>query len=214
MSRPDRATRRKLPEERRAEIIETASAIARSEGLDKVTARRVAEALGVFPGLINHYFRSADELVAAAFNHAASQEHHEVFGHAEGATTPLERIQRVLDQWLNIEPTDPMDVVWFDAWQASRRRPALAAVVIERMNADLARLEALIRAGNDAGVLHAADPAAASVCIMALVDATSVNTAIRDAIDYTPVIEMAFTATESTLGLSAGSLRRTPAVTD
>src|SRR5947209_8542879 len=151
MSRLDRATRRKLPEERRTEIIETASAIARSEGLDKVTARHVADALGVFPGLINHYFRSADDLVAAAFDHAASREHHNVFGDAEAASTPLEQIQRVLDCWLSIT-SDPMDIVWFDAWQASRRRPALSAVVVERMNADLARLEALIQAGNEAGV--------------------------------------------------------------
>jgi DNA-binding transcriptional regulator YbjK len=62
MSSPDRATRRKPPDERRAEIIETASAIALAEGLDKVTARRVADALGVFPGLVNHYFRTADAL--------------------------------------------------------------------------------------------------------------------------------------------------------
>ena len=210
MSRPERANRRKPPDERRAEIIQTASALARSEGLDKVTARRVADALGVFPGLISHYFRSADDLVAAAFEHAATQEHREVFGHAEAAPTPLEQIQRVLDCWLTIEHSDPMDVVWFDAWQASRRRPALAAVVLERMNADLARLEALINAGNEAGVLHAHDAAAAAVCIMALVDATSVNTAIRDAIDYTPVIEMAYTATEATLGLAAGTLQRRP----
>jgi hypothetical protein len=135
-----------------------------------------------------------------------------VFGHAEEAATPLEQLQRVLDSWLTIERSDPMDVVWFDAWQASRRRPALAAVVLERMTADLARLEALIRAGNETAVLRAADPAAAAVCVMALVDATSVNTAIRDAIDYTPVIEMALTAAEATLGLPAGTLGRRPAV--
>jgi AcrR family transcriptional regulator len=214
MSRPERTTRRKPPEERRAEIVETAAAIALAEGLDKVTARRVADALGVFPGLVNHYFRTADELVAVAFDHAATREHHEVFGYAEEASAPLEQLQRVLDAWLTIERSDPMDVVWFDAWQASRRRPALAAVVLERMTTDLARLEALIRGGNEAGVLHAKDPAAAAVCVMALVDATSVNTAIRDAIDYTPVIEMALTAAEATLGLPAGTLRGRPAATD
>jgi hypothetical protein len=84
-------------------------------------------------------------------------------------------------------------------------------IVRGRMNADLARLKALIRAGNEAGVLHAADPAAAALCVMALVDAMSVNTAIRDAIDYTPVIEMAFSATERVLRLPDGSLRREPA---
>jgi hypothetical protein len=47
---------------------------------------------------------------------------------------------------------------------------------------------------------------------MALVDATSVNMAIREVIDYTPVIEMALTAAEATLGLPTGTLGRRSAV--
>ena len=62
MSSPLDAARRKPPKERRAEIIEAAAGIALADGLERVTARRVAEALGVFPGLVNHYFGSADDL--------------------------------------------------------------------------------------------------------------------------------------------------------
>lgn len=207
MSSPAASPRRKAPEERHAEIVETAADIALHEGLEKVTARRVAQALGVVPGLINHYFRSADELVAAAFAHAAAAEREQVFGHAEAAATPPEQIQRLLDDWLDTE-SDSVSLLWLDAWQASRRRPALLSAVTEQMNADLVRLETLIRAGTDSGLLHVASPAAAALRIMALVDATSIQAAVRVTIDYTPVVDMVFTATEDTLGLPRGTLRR------
>ena len=54
-SRPQATARRKPASERLAEIIETAAAIAVAEGLDRVTAKRVAAELGVFPGLVSHY---------------------------------------------------------------------------------------------------------------------------------------------------------------
>ena len=71
-SRPNATARRKPAGERLAEIIETSGAIAVAEGLDRVTAKRVAAELGVFPGLVSHYFATADELVATAFAHAAA----------------------------------------------------------------------------------------------------------------------------------------------
>ena len=62
---------RKSPEARRAEIVATAARIALTEGLECVTLRRVAEELTVRPGLISHYFPSAEDLVAEAFSVAA-----------------------------------------------------------------------------------------------------------------------------------------------
>src|SRR5580693_297569 len=123
-SRPQSAARRKPATERRAEITETAASIAVSEGLDKLTAKRVAETLGVFPGLVTHYFATADELVAAAFAHAATQEREDLFGRAGAAGLPRDQMRRLLAAWLH-EDRDPVSLLWLDAWQASRRRPAL-----------------------------------------------------------------------------------------
>jgi AcrR family transcriptional regulator len=207
MSTPRPAARRKPPEERRAEIIKTAATIAVTEGLDKVTARRVADALRVFPGLVNHYFRSADELVAAAFTHATANESEDVYRNAEAATTALEQIQRLLHDWIDTERGNSISLLWLDAWQASRRRPALQTAVIDQMNADLDRLQTLIRAGIDNGQLHVTDPAGAATCVMALVDAMSIHAAVGTKIDYTPVNDMVFTNTEDMLGLPRGALR-------
>lgn len=211
MSSPPDSARRKAPEERRAEMIEAAAAIALADGLERVTARRVAEALGVFPGLVSHYFRSADELVAAAFVHAAASEHTQVFTHAEAATTRPEQIERLLNEWLSTEH-DSMSLLWLDAWQASRRRPALMSAVTDQMSVDLSRLQTLIQAGIEEGHLEVAnaDVAAAALQLMALVDATSIQAAVRARIDYTPVYEMAIDTAETILGLPRGALRNGP----
>ncbi|MFJ3993300.1 TetR family transcriptional regulator [Streptomyces sp. NPDC090032] len=55
-----------------SELLHAASTIAVSEGLDKPTVKRVAQAVGVIPGLVDHHFKSADELAAAVFSHAAT----------------------------------------------------------------------------------------------------------------------------------------------
>ena len=171
-----------------------------------MTARRVADALDVFPGLINHYFRSADELVAAAFAHAAARETDEVLSYAETGATPVEQIGRLLRDWLDSRH-DSVSLLWLDAWQASRRRPALLNAVTQQMKAQLTRLQALIRDGNDSDDLHVLDPAAAALQIMALIDATSVQAAIRSTIDYTPVSDMAIDTAENILALPQGALR-------
>src|SRR5215470_3321367 len=109
-SRPQPAARRKAPAQRRAEIIEAASAIALRDGLDKVTAKRVAAVLGVRPGLVDHYF-SADQLVAAAFAHAASAERNEVFGEAESVSDPVAGLTCLMTAWLDPDH-DEFSLLW------------------------------------------------------------------------------------------------------
>src|SRR3984885_1855718 len=177
MSSPPNTARRKPPEARRTEIMQTAASIALTDGLDK-----------------------------AAFAHAAARETDEVLSYAETAATPVEQIARLLRDWLDSRH-DSVSLLWLDAWQASRRRPALLNAVTEQMKAQLTRLETLIRAGNDSDDLHVADAAAAALQIMALIDATSVQAAIRTKIDYTPVSDMAIDTAENILGIPQGALR-------
>ena len=204
-SRPHAGQRRKPPHERRAEILATAASIAVSEGLHHVTARRVADALGVFPGLVSHYFITADDLVAAAFAHAAEDERDEVFGHAQTAGEPVEQIQRLLTEWLRAD-RDAISLLWLDAWQASRRRPALLAEVTRQMNKDYDRLRPIIEAGVAIGQFRLSDPGAAGLRIMALTDAMCIQAAIRTTIDYSHVREMVISGAERELGLAPGTL--------
>lgn len=203
-SSPSSPTRRKPAPERRAEIVETASRIAIAEGLERVTAKSVAQALGVFPGLINYYFATADELVAAAFAHAVSAEREAVLRGVDG--TPLEQMRVTLAAWM--EPArDPIRLLWFDAWQASRRRAALAAEVARQMTIERDGMVAHIQAGVEAGEFHADRPGDAAMQLLALMDGLSVGAVARADLDYGAVREMAVGTLERILGLAAGSLR-------
>lgn len=204
-SRPQATARRKPASERLAEIVEAAAAIAVAEGLDRVTAKRVAVELGVFPGLVSHYFATADELVATAFAHAAGAERAQIFGRAEQAARPVDQVRRLLESWLH-EDRDPVSLLWLDAWQASRRRPALMVEVGRQMQADLARLSAIIAAGIAAGDFPVDNPGEPALQILSLIDGLSVQAATRQTLDYTAVRSMVVATAERLLGLPPATL--------
>ena len=204
-SRPNATARRKPASERLAEIIETSGAIAVAEGLDRVTAKRVAAELGVFPGLVSHYFATADELVATAFAHAAANEREQIFGRALLADRPVDQMRRLLNAWLHRD-RDPVSLLWLDAWQASRRRPALLAEVGRQMNTDVDRLSAVIADGIAAGDFPVDDPGAPALQILSLIDGLSVQAATRGILDYAPVRAMVLSTADRLLALPPGSL--------
>ena len=196
---PQPAARRKAPAQRRAEVIEAAAAIAVRDGLDKVTAKRVAAAIGVRAGLVDHYF-TADQLVAAAFALAAAAESDEVFGEAEAIPDAPGKIRHLLATWLS-HGHDPLSLLWLDAWQASRHRPALRAEVTALMNKDHGRLAVIIQAGVDQGQFACADPAGAALQIFSLIDGLSVQSAIRSTLEYTHGQALVAAVTETILGV-------------
>jgi AcrR family transcriptional regulator len=205
MSSPQATARRKPASQRLAEIIDIGAAIAVSEGLDKVTAKRVADLLGVFPGLVSHYFATADELVAAAFAQAVTAEREELFRRAALATRPVGQLRLLLQALLH-QDRDPVSLLWLDAWQASRRRPALKTEVARQMNADLDRLSALIGAGIVADDFPIEDPREPALQILSLIDGLSVQAATRATLDYTAVRVMVIRTAETLLRLKPGAL--------
>lgn len=183
----------------------TASAIAVESGLDRVTAKAVAGALGVFPGLVSHYFRSADDLVAAAFGAAASAERDDIYGRVETGGTPIERLRILLAAYAE-QDRDAISLLWLDAWQASRRRPALRTEVARQMVTDVDRLAQLIRAGISTGEFRTPNPETAAVRVLALLDGLSVQAAIRSSFDYTDVQTLLIRDTEQELDIGVGTL--------
>src|SRR3954452_2692352 len=110
-----RRARRKPPEERQAEILTTPSALASAEGLESLTLRRVADRLGVYPGLVSHYFQSVDELVVAAFRHAVTTESDECYAAVADEPSPLRRLRKLLAILIG-EERDGVSLLWLDAW--------------------------------------------------------------------------------------------------
>ncbi len=205
MSSGKSAARRKPPNERRAEMLQAAARLAIEDGLEHVTARRVAEAVGVFPGLVSHYFGSADELVAAAFVTAAEAERDQLYEVALREPTALSRLRTLMQEWL-APAQDPVSLLWLDAWQASRRRPALLQAVSAQMEIDSVRLGAVIAEGAAAGSFVVDEPEVAATQIMSLIDGLSIQAAIRATDDYAPVRAHVLVAAENLLGLARGAL--------
>ncbi|MCD2442008.1 TetR family transcriptional regulator [Agromyces sp. SYSU K20354] len=194
---------RKRPDERRAEIVAAAAAIALDDGLEGITLRAVADRLGVRPGLISHYFPVAEDLVIAAFVHAVAEERETLV--PEGGS-PMERIARMVSR---VESDDARAVsrLWLNARHLSRFRPALDEALEEQESLDRTRLTTLVDDGIAAGVFSPDDAFAACVRIFVAIDgfgAYANNTGAFTADAYWRFVT---DATEWALGLEPGALR-------
>ncbi|MCP2338995.1 TetR family transcriptional regulator C-terminal domain-containing protein [Actinomadura rupiterrae] len=204
MSRPQPKRVRKSPEERRAEIVAAASAIALAEGLECVTLRRVADELAVRPGLISHYFPVTEDLVAEAFGDAASAELDDLIPAVRpgGAVSHLARFFA-----LTSGPRyDGMSRLWLNARHLSRYRDTLRERVNHQEFLWRERLAALLRDGDAAGEFRAPEPELTAMRVLVVMDglASHANTG-RD-VHPDPVKRMAAATAERELGLPEGRL--------
>lgn len=203
MSTPTPSRTRKLPEERRAEILAEAARIALEEGLEKITLRAVAEKLRVRAGLISHYFPAAEDLVIAAFVRAVSQEREELF---PDIGTPTERMAHLVSR-LEGQGAKDLTRLWLNARHLCRFSPALAAALEGQEHQDRIRLTDVIESGMTQGDFKVEDSFTACIRIFVAIDGAGayVN-------DSKPFEHVAFTrflsdAAEWALGMSPGTLR-------
>ncbi|MFD4957607.1 TetR family transcriptional regulator [Microbacterium sp. NPDC058389] len=164
--RPGTRRVRKHPDERRAEILAAAADIALDEGLERITLRAVAERIGVRPGLITHYYPSAEDLVIAAFVRAAEGERATAYP-TQGA--PLARVATLVYD-MESPASDPLSKLWLNARHLSRFTPALAQAVHEQEQLNVASLRAIIDDGIADGTFRCDDALAACVRILVAID--------------------------------------------
>jgi len=198
--------KRKPPAERREEIVAAAARLAVAEGLERLTLRRVAEELGVVPGLVNHYFPVADDLVAAGFGFAAAAERESILRGIDPQAPPLAQIRYIMAHLLD-DSADATSLLWLDAWQATRNRPQLRNEVAAQMRGWQDAMINVIRRGVTAGAFGVTDPRRTAVRIMALIDGFSVQAAMRSQIVYDAVRDLVFETVARELGLPPGALR-------
>ncbi|AIY19472.2 Transcriptional regulator, TetR family [Pimelobacter simplex] len=195
---------RKAPAERRQEIVATAAQVGLTEGLECVTLRRVADELGVQPGLVGHYFPAADHLVAEAFTHATMAELDGLLpeGDNSDSGTSGEGAFRAFFGLIASPEFDNVSRLWLNARHLSRYRPVLHEHVVAQELLWCRRLEQVIAAGR----FDCPDPWAAAVRILVAIDGTSayVNTSVEHR--RAPMADMVRTVAESELGLAPGAL--------
>ena len=194
-----RDAKRKLPAERHGELLAKAVGISQAEGLSAVTLRRVATDLGVTPGLVSHYFSSAEMLIAAAFRTAALADLDAARARVGAASTPTAGNRRP------------------DGLRARRRQRGRQRAVARRVESWPAQPDAggggeradrrlagassaiIVRAGSETGEFHVPDVDAAARRLLILIDGLGAQKVIRNAAgDEIEHIARAYVASELT----------------
>lgn len=170
-SRPDHARKdpvrtRKNPAERRSEIVQAASAIAIAEGLERITLRSVAQALGVRPGLISHYFNTVEDLVIEAFTSAAIQLRQRI---PDVDGSPLDRVASIVAHLGGPAAID-QNRLWMSARNISRLSAAMSMAIEELEEIGRAHMSEIVDAGKEAGVFANVDTTSACVRIFMAID--------------------------------------------
>jgi AcrR family transcriptional regulator len=198
---------RKSPAARRAEIVAKAASIALSEGLECITLRRIGEDLEVRPGLVSHYFPSAEELVAEAFGSAATGELDALLpeGGAGTSTSAVGRLAGFLARTSG-PAWDDISRLWLNARHLSRYRESLRVRVAQQGDAWRGRLTGLIADGVESGEFRTGDPEAVAMQILVVLDGLGADP-VGD-VEGLPdaVARMAFRVAERELGLHEGVL--------
>lgn len=195
-----RDARRKMPAERHDELLDVAVQISADEGLAAVTLRKVANAAGVTPGLVSHYFSSAEQLTNATFRRTAQADLDEARTRVAQHPSATDKIAALIDYVLDDTSLDAA-AVWVDVASLGRHAPSLAAEA-HTVNADwLAFLTEIVESGIDSGEFEAPDATATARRLLAIIDGLG-GPAVNGALTASELHDMARSFTASELQLA------------
>jgi AcrR family transcriptional regulator len=160
---------RRAPEERRALLLEAASAVIGVRGFDGATVRDVSKQANVSTGLLHHYFDSFPDLLAEAFAQEAELEKDRLSAAVASIPEPLGRLDKLVALYAP-RADDPGWFIWFSAWSAAPRQPKLRQSA-ERIHREWSsQFEEVLGEGVRGGVFTCSDPSGATRRLLSLMD--------------------------------------------
>jgi AcrR family transcriptional regulator len=114
--------------QRRAEIAALVVDVIQREGAASATVRRVSEAGGFSIGVITHYFRDKDELIACAFDWLAERSFAELDTTLALSEPGLPRLRAALEFMVPLRRERSFPAVWLSLWSGAMHNPRLARV--------------------------------------------------------------------------------------
>jgi AcrR family transcriptional regulator len=162
--------------------------------------------MGTSSGLIHHYFATMDEVLAAAFEKAATADLERSSAAMAACKGQVEALGAFFRTYAPVEQ-DWAFQLWLDAWAEASRRPAVRSTS-RRLNLAWQRLlRQTIEAGVSGGELRCVDPAGSAWRILSLLDGLALQVvAHRTTVRRSDVLAWGRAAAEAELGLAAGVL--------
>jgi AcrR family transcriptional regulator len=145
-----------------------------ARGVAAVRIADVASALGVSNALVLYHFSSKEQLVAAAFRHAAEGDLAHLRMLLDRRSPALRRLRSAV-RWY--APTGQAKGwrLWIEGWAAALRDPVLRDVAQDLDRQWKAALAEVIAEGVAAGEFHCPDPAGTALRLTALLDGLAVQ---------------------------------------
>ncbi|MER5946626.1 TetR/AcrR family transcriptional regulator [Streptomyces sp. NPDC001904] len=160
--------------ERRAELLRAAIEQIEVRGVAAVRIADVASSLGVSNALVLYHFSTKEQLVSAAFTHAAEDDLARLRKLLGRRTTALKRLRAAV-RWY--APTGQAKGwrLWIEGWAAALREPALREVTRDLDRQWKAALAEVVAEGVAAGEFRCPDPMGTALRLTALLDGLAVQ---------------------------------------
>ncbi len=169
------------PDDRRQAITDATLAVARRKGLGATTVRDVATEMGTSSGLIHHYFDSMDDVLATAFDEAASRDLARARTAIGDKPSAAAQLDVFIDSYAPVQSDWTMQL-WLDAWAEAARRPALQQVS-RRLNREWQSLvREIIERGVESGAFATDDADAAAWRLLSVLDGLALQVVAHDAL--------------------------------
>ena len=155
---------------RRAELVEAARQVVLERGMASTRVADIAKATNVSGGLIHYHFATKDDLMAEMLRVTSDSERKALEEIASGPGTAVERLDRVIRQYVPRTRTDQSWILWIESWAAGLRAPVLRDILNELEAAWIGALERVIQDGVASGEFQCEDPGASAERLDALLD--------------------------------------------
>ena len=115
---------------RRRQLMEASVEVIARQGVEQATVVDIAQAAGLSPGLIRHYFGSKDDLLEATVRYLQKRLKRAVRVRCEAVSEPMEKVYAIIGGNFAPEQFEPQAVsAWLAFWaQSSSSRPNLLRV--------------------------------------------------------------------------------------
>jgi AcrR family transcriptional regulator len=187
---------------RRAQLLAAAYQVVLDRGLANIRIADVAQATKVSGGLVHYHFATKDALLTEMMRSAARQDIDRLHEIAGGRGSAVERLDRVMREYVPAADGDQSWLLWVDAWGAGLRDESLRAISEELDGMWAAALEDVLRDGARTGEFDCPDPAASAVRLASLLDGLGLRVTLgRKGMSRTRMVEHARQAAARELGL-------------